>query len=96
MLCRGRGFEPRWDYYKEITQQYSVTSFFRNSAGSIPALHANVYALGSGFNTPLISETKQNSSIPHGLVVRIRAFHACGRGSIPRGGDKINIGHSNK
>ena len=25
--------------------------------------------------------------IPHGLVVRIRAFHARGRGSIPRGGD---------
>ena len=24
--------------------------------------------------------------IPHGLVVRIRAFHARGRGSIPRGG----------
>ena len=25
-------------------------------------------------------------TIPHGLVVRIRAFHARGRGSIPRGG----------
>ena len=36
---------------------------------------------------------KQKSPIPHGLVVRIRAFHARGRGSIPCGGDN-KIGNS--
>ena len=34
----------------------------------------------------LVSESGK-PPIPHGLVVRIRAFHARGRGSIPRGGD---------
>ena len=33
----------------------------------------------------LVSESGK-PPIPHGLVVRIRAFHARGRGSIPRGG----------
>ena len=34
-------------------------------------------------------------TIPHGLVVRIRAFHARGRGSIPRGGDIRQISANN-
>ena len=62
------GSNPAGTIIKEITQQYSVTSFFRNSAGSTPALHANVYALGSGFNTPLISETKKTKTLSSPMV----------------------------
>ena len=35
----------------------------------------------------MVFESGNPLTIPHGLVVRIRAFHARGRGSIPRGGD---------
>ena len=34
-------------------------------------------------------EVLNGNKIPHGLVVRIRAFHARGQGSIPCGGELI-------